>query len=405
MELREALRSAIATLRAHKMRSLLTALGIIIGVSAVIGLLAIVNGIRASVDKQFSSLGAQLISVNRSSWSVNEDMEEVQKRKPLTLRDYETVRDLAAVQTAAPTVYTGRDIVYRGTEAPAVTVCGTSETYPAIEDWKIEDGRFLSDDDVHASREVVVLGADVVKALFPDGVALGNEVRVGGHALTVIGTLERKGNFFGQSQDNLALVPYSAFAKHWGIAPRRDVNISALAANGYSMDEAVDEIRVNLRRARRVPEGKPEDFAVNTSSGMTAQFNQVTSGVFMIMILIGGMSLVVGGIGIMNIMLVSVTERTREIGLRKAVGARRRDVVRQFLIEAVILCLAGGGIGVALGCGAGALVAAATPLAARVTPGSIVLGFGVSTVVGLTFGIWPAVRASRLDPVVALRSE
>jgi putative ABC transport system permease protein len=167
----------------------------------------------------------------------------------------------------------------------------------------------------------------------------------------------------------------------------------------------MDEIRVALRRVRHVPQDAPDDFALNTSQRLIEEFSRITDGFFMVMVLIGGMSLVVGGIGIMNIMLVSVTERTREIGIRKAIGARRRDIIRQFLIEAVILCLLGGAIGIALGVGLGMAVDRLTPLSARVSPGSIVLGFGVSTLVGLVFGSWPAVRASKLDPIESLRYE
>jgi putative ABC transport system permease protein len=258
---------------------------------------------------------------------------------------------------------------------------------------------------VRAARQVVVLGADVAHNLFPGGGGLDQEIRISGNHYLVIGILDKKGSIFGESQDNILNVPYTAFAKHWGISTRRDVNISVLAKKDRSMDEAKDEIRVALRRVRHVPESAPDDFALNTSQQLIEQFNGITNGFFMVMILIGGMSLLVGGIGIMNIMLVSVTERTREIGIRKAIGARSRDIVRQFLIEAVILCLLGGAIGVALGCGLGIAVGKLTPLSAHISPGSIVLGFGVSTIVGVVFGMWPAMRAAKLDPVESLRYE
>jgi putative ABC transport system permease protein len=405
MELQESLKVALATLRAHKMRASLTALGIIIGVAAVIGLLAIVAGIRDSVARQFSSLGAEMISINRFPWGAHDDSEDYSKRKPLTLVEYETVKALPSVEAASPTVYTRQDLRFRGERLGYVLVCGTDDVYPAIENWTVAEGRFLSMDDVRAVRQVIVLGADVAKNLFPGGGGVDQEVRLGGHHYRVVGILEKKGSIFGESQDEIVNVPYSTFAKHWGIGSRRDVNVSALAAPGRTMQEAIDEIRPALRRVRKVAEDAPDDFAINTSDQLIQQFNGITQGFFMVMILVGGMSLLVGGIGIMNIMLVSVTERTREIGVRKAIGARRRDITRQFLIEAIILCLLGGLAGIALGWGLAALVAHSTPLSARVTPLSIILGFGVSTGVGLIFGLWPAVRAAKLDPVESLRYE
>ena len=405
MQFDESLKVAVGTLRAHKMRALLTCLGIIIGVTAVIGLLAIVSGIRDSVARQFSSIGAEMISINRWEWASSNDEDDVEKRKPLTMREYETVRALPSVSIASPTVYTARDIVFRNVRVGGVTVCGTNDVYPAIENWTVAEGRFLTADDVRATRSVVALGADVAQNLFPGGGGVDQEIRIGGQAYRVIGILERKGSIFGESQDNIVNVPYTSFAKHWGLSTRRDVNISALAAPGHSMQDTIDEIRGALRRVRRVPLDAPDDFAINTSDQLIATFNRITAGFFVVMIMIGGMALLVGGIGIMNIMLVSVTERTREIGIRKAIGARRRDIVVQFLIEAVILCLLGGAVGILLGVGIAYAVAQVSPLPARVTPLSVALGVGVSTLVGLGFGLWPAVRAARLDPVEALRYE
>ena len=405
MGVRQALWVAIDTLRAHKMRAMLTALGVIIGVAAVIGLMSLVSGIRDSVSKQFSSLGAEMISINRFEWGVHDGSEDYRKRKPLTLLEYETVKALPGVDAASPTVYTQREIRFRNIHMGAVVVCGTDEVYPAIENWTVAAGRFITEDDVRSARQVVVLGSEVAENLFPGGGGVNQEVRIDSYLYDVVGILEPKGSIFGQSQDKIVNVPYTTFSKHWGISTRRDVNISALAAPDRTMQEAMDEIRVALRRVRKVPENAPDDFALNTSDRLIQQFNQITQGFFMVMILVGGMALLVGGIGIMNIMLVSVTERTREIGIRKAIGARRIDIIRQFLIEAVILCLLGGAIGIALGCGLGVAVDRLTPLAARVSVASIILGFGVSTIVGVVFGLWPAVRAARLDPVDSLRYE
>jgi putative ABC transport system permease protein len=406
LQLSESFQVAGGMLIAHKMRAVLTGLGVIIGVAAVIGLLAIVTGIRDSVARQFRSIGAEMISINRWDWaSSGNEEEDYEKRKPLTMLEYETVRDLPSVSIACPTVYTGRDLGFRSTRVGNVTVCGTNDVYPAIENWTVAGGRFLSTEDVRSARQVVVLGADVARNLFPGGGGLDQEIRIGPHAYRVVGTFEKKGSIFGQSQDNIVVVPYTSFAKHWGISTRRDVNISALAAPGHGMQDTMDEIRVALRRVRHVAADANDDFAINTSDKLIQTFNRITAGFFAVMILIGGMALLVGGIGIMNVMLVSVTERTREIGVRRAIGARRSDIVVQFMIEAVILSLAGGVLGVLLGCGIGLGVARATPLPAHVSLPSVVVGFGVSTLVGLVFGIWPAMRAARQDPVEALRYE
>ncbi len=405
MQFGESLKVAQSTLRAHKMRAMLTALGIIIGVTAVIALLSIVAGIRDSVSRQFSSLGAQMISINRFQWGVHDDEDDNSKRKPLTLVEYETVRNVPSVDAASPTVYTSRDISFRSVHLGAVVICGTDDVYPAIENWKVAEGRFLTEEDVRAHRDVVALGADVVHNLFPGGGGVGNEVRMGGQKYLVIGSLEKKGSVFGDSQDNIVNIPYTTFGDHFGISRQRDVNISALAKPDRSMESTIDDIRAALRRVRKVPSDAPDDFAINTSQKLIEDFNKTTAGFFFAMVVVGGMALLVGGIGIMNMMLVSVTERTREIGVRKAIGAKRRDIVRQFLIEAVILCLVGGLIGVALGCGIALAVGHLSPVPARISPSSIVLGFGVSTLVGIVFGMWPAMRAAGLDPVEALRYE
>jgi putative ABC transport system permease protein len=406
MQLGESLHVAASILRAHKLRAALTGLGVIIGVASVIALTAIVAGIRDSVARQFRSIGAEMISINRWDWAASGDEDEdYEKRKPLTMREYEAVRSLPSVQIACPTVYTARDVAFRSVRVGNVQICGTNDVYPAIENWTVAEGRFLTQDDLRAARHVVTLGADVAQNLFPGGGGIDQEIRIGPHAYRVIGSFEKKGSIFGQSQDNLVVVPYTTFAKHWGISTHRDVNISALAAAGRSMQETIDEIRAALRRVRRVPPEANDDFAINTSDRLIQTFNRITGGFFAVMVMIGGMALLVGGIGIMNVMLVSVTERTREIGIRRAIGAKRRDIVTQFLIEAVILSLFGGALGILLGCALGLGVGKVTPLPTRISPASIVLGFGVSSLVGLVFGIWPATRAARQDPVEALRYE
>jgi putative ABC transport system permease protein len=403
-KLQENLYMAFLAISTHRLRSILTTLGVVIGVGAVVSLISLVHGLNRSVEEQFRSIGTNLISINKYPWVMTGSSWQYRNRKDLTLEDAEAVRELCpSVAAVAPCVYTARSIYYRDKSTGALTVCGTTPEYQDIENYWVRRGRFITYVDVQRSREVVVLGHDVLDRLFPFEDPLDKMVKIGNHRFRVVGILEEKGDIVGHGQDNIVDIPISTFLKLFGAY--RSVNISAQAVSEEVFERAIDEIRHVLRRQRKVPLGGPDDFAINTSDELMERFRALTGVAFAAMVGVGGLSLLVGGIGIMNIMLVSVMERTREIGIRKALGARRHDILLQFLVEAVTLCTVGGGLGVLLGIGVAKFVAAVSPLPAAVPPWSIALGFTFSWIVGLISGIYPATRASRQDPIEILHYE
>ncbi len=308
-----------------------------------------------------------------------------------------------SVATVAPTLYTRQQVRYRSVSRPAIQIVGTTNPFVVIENYPPGAGRFLTDTDVSRSRHVAVLGHDIAQQLFGHEQPLYKKIRIGNRAYDVVGILAKKGAIFGENQDELIAIPATTFEKKFG--KYRSVNISVLPIDKAHVDVAKEEIRLVLRKRRRVAPGEPDDFALNSAQQLMVQFKQFTGIVFAAMVGIGGLSLLVGGIGIMNIMLVSVTERTREIGIRKALGATRREIRDQFLTEAVLLCLAGGVLGVALGLGLAFLTARISPVPAAASLGTVLLGLGFSSAVGLIFGAFPAIRAAKLNPIDALRYE
>jgi putative ABC transport system permease protein len=396
----ERLATAYGALRMHRMRSLLTILGIVIGITTVIALQALVNGLNRTVETQFKSIGADMISVNLYDWGIHFGPHKRKARKPLTMEDTDAVGHCPSVKAVAPTIYERQQLRYRTKTVGPLTICGTTEPYPRIENYAVAHGRFLTDSDVERARWVAVIGSDVQRDLFGLEDPVGKKMRIADRVYDVVGVLSPRGAVFGESQDNLVAIPATTFQNHFG--KQRTVNISALPVSRSKVEVAKEEIRIALRRTRGVRPTEPDDFALNTADQVITQFKQLTGAIFAAMVGIGGLSLLVGGIGIMNIMLVSVTERTREIGIRKALGARRRDIRYQFLAEAVLLCLAGGVLGVSLGLGLAAFIGKISPLDAAVTPGTVILGLVFSSVVGISFGLLPAIRAARLNPVDAL---
>lgn len=403
MEFRETMRTAIWTLRAHRLRSALTMLGIVIGAGALVAVMSLISGLNRSVAAQFQSIGTDIISVSIYPWVQMADNDDFRRRKPITMADARAVGELPSVGLLAPNIHTRRTIAREGREVRATLVSGTTAEYETIDNFTVASGRFITDPDVNRRRPVAVIGADVADELFASTDPIGRAIRIGGKRFTVIGALERKGKILGESLDSLVIIPITALEKTFG--RRRSVVIDCSPAEGVPMERTLEDIRQLLRARRHVPRDKPDDFAINTQRDLLQSYQQLTGVLFLAMVGIVSLALLVGGIGIMNVMLVSVAERTREIGVRMAIGARRRDITLQFLIESVILTVLGGIIGMAGGAGIALLVKGLTPLPASVTASCIMIAVTFSVVTGVLFGLTPARRAGRLNPIEALRYE
>ncbi len=403
----EGVRIALQALSGHRLRSALTTLGIVIGVTTVIAIVAIIQGLNRSFESQVQMLGAHTLYVDKWKWlNLEGDWWIYRNRQPIGQKELGAIlRESRVAVAAAPSTW-GRSTVARGgAELTGVQVNGTSSEYLAANGGSVRAGRFLVEGDVELARPSVVLGADVADQLFPATAAeaiVGQRVTVTGRSFTVVGLMERRGRFLGIALDNNVLVPYTTFRQLFGA--KRSISIAVAAPPGRISD-LEDELTSILRRVRQVPPGKPDDFTLNRQEQFLKVYQGLTRGLYGVAVGVGLITLVVGGIGIMNIMLVSVHERTREIGVRRALGARRRTILFQFLVESALVASLGGAIGTALGLGVAQLIALVSPLAADATPSAVALGIGFSALVGLLFGSWPAWRAAHLDPVEALRYE
>ncbi len=404
MELRESLALALAALRANKLRSFLTLLGNIVGVMSVIAIVAIIQGMNHYVSDKLLEQGSDVFYVDKFGAIFNEqDYLDALKRKDITLEDRDALLERCpSVSIVAPWYERQGQARFRQRHAD-LSVRGFGENYPEINSIDLAAGRQLSRSDMQRRAPVCVIGQSTAEKLFENLDPLGREVRLGDHSYTVVGVGERKGTIMGQSQDDYVIIPYTAFLKQYGPRSYLFLAIKSTSPNTYL--KAQDEVRVILRARRHVPFRAKDDFGLQTAEMFMELYNNFTRAAYFVMVGVASLALVVGGIVIMNIMLVSVTERTREIGVRKAVGARGGDLLQQFLYEAVMLSLAGGVIGVRLGAGIALLISGVTPLPARVEPWSVMVGLVVASSVGLFFGIYPAMRAAKLDPIVALRYE
>jgi putative ABC transport system permease protein len=406
-------------LTANRMRSMLALLGIVIGVATVIGMVSLVNGFQRSFEQSIRSMGSNTIYIRRIRPGVNfggDVPDSLRQRKAFTMEDGRAILEQApAVRAIAPLKYpyNGLRIGFRDKLTKITFVFGTNEDYTLVHGYELGRGRYFTAQEIERRANVAVLGADTREALFGNRDPLGHTIRLAGIPFTVIGEYAPKGKLLGNNFDEVATVPYTVVDKYFPAPadappwfPRRgELFLDAIAVSPELNAEAQRQIMEVLRVRRNLPSNKPNDFVVITDDAFMTLYNTVTGGIVAVMLLISGVSLLVGGIGVMNIMLVAVTERTREIGLRKAVGAPRRAILTQFLAEAVALTALGGAIGVLLGAAIAVLVKAFSPLPTFVSPWSVVVGLLFSASVGVFFGLYPALRASRLDPVDALRYE
>jgi putative ABC transport system permease protein len=415
----ENLRFALLAVRAHKLRASLTVLGIVVGVATVIAMVSIVTGFNNNMVRSFQSFGASQVVIQkyepRFGPGGHRPEGEV-RRRDLTIEDANAIR--AAVPEAravSPQRYlwnnTDYHLHYRDNEVRSPRVWGVMEPFALAQSRFVAQGRYLTELDVEHAAEVVIIGDEVREKLFPREDPIHKRIQLGHDSYTVIGVFEKKGKMFGESQDNFVALPITTFDRRfpWIKAGGTEGDALRIAAVPYRPEQVpalIDKIRQVLRTRRRVRFDQPDDFGIVTPDKMIESFQGITKGVTLAMIFIALVSLLIGGVGVMNIMLVSVTERTKEIGVRKAVGAFRRDIVLQFLTEATTLSLIGGVIGVAVGIAVPAGVNRVFDALPAETPlWSVVVGLVVSLSVGIFFGLYPAVKASRLDPIEALRYE
>ena len=406
MNLREAVWIALSSLRANRLRSVLTLLGIVIGVMTVITVISFISGLNSFVEEEVFNLGADVFVVNRTpAAAINEeDWIAARKRKNLYLEDAEAVRDLCTECTAVGAQLTAGARVKSGREFVVGTqIKGLTPEIPAILGENLASGRAINDYDVRHRRFVSVIGTDIVDNLFPFVDPIGKKLRVNGREFEIVGIGEKLGSIVGQSRDNWVQIPITVHQRMWGA--RRSVRIYGKADGEQNVEAAQDQARMILRTRRHVAYNADDDFSIVTNDTFLELWANISQAFFAVTVAIASISLVVGGIVVMNIMLVSVTERTREIGIRKATGARRSDIMLQFLVESATLALVGGVIGVLLAIVIATSVSAATELPSSIEWWAVLLGLTVSTTVGLFFGIWPAKKAANLDPITALRYE
>ncbi len=407
MNFSEAVEIATSSLWAHKLRSVLTLLGVVIGVMAVIAVVSLINGANQYVTEKVFNLGADVFGLAKQPFIVTnvDDFVEFQKRKRITYDDYETVRDFCKSCKEVGAALGGRVESKSGLNSVKDTnLRAWTPQMPRLYDVDLASGRHISDADLRSAAPVCVIGWDLVENLMPGVDPMGKEIRWNNVPCQVIGIGKKLGSALGNSQDNWIVIPLSTYSKEFG-SQRDSLRVMSRASSAARIQDSVDEVRQIMRGRRHLAYGAKDDFSIETSDSFLELWKNISSTFFAVTVAIASISLVVGGIVIMNIMLVSVTERTREIGLRKSVGARRGDILLQFLIESSTIALIGGAVGVVLGVLLAKLVSWVSPLPSAVQLWSVLGGLIVALSVGLFFGTYPASKAARLDPVVALRSE
>jgi putative ABC transport system permease protein len=400
----EYLRFSYESLSANKIRFLLTTLGILLGVTAIIVIFTAIQSINTYVEGEFSSIGSASLYLDKFPWVITNNYWEFRNRPEITVEDYKNMKDkVPTARWVSPQIEAMRTVTYRGKSLEDVYTIGTNDQYAFTDDAITDIGRFFTEMEVYRANPVCVIGQNVMDELFEKENPIGKRIKINGYPHRVVGVLEKKGSFFGFNIDNQVIIPYTTFQ---GISfHRRGISIAFRADNPRDIDNMREEIRGEMRRLRKIPPAEPDNFSINQQDMLTEFYNKITGTSYLVVFIIAAISLVVGGIGIMNIMLVSVTERTKEIGIRKAIGATRRNILFQFLSESVTISSIGGIIGIILGVLIAQFLLSYIKLDASVSLTTIFIGYFFSAIVGVISGMYPAYRAARLNPIDALRYE
>ncbi|MCI0473878.1 MAG: ABC transporter permease [Ignavibacteria bacterium] len=404
VEIKESFIISVKAIISHKMRSILAALGIVIGITAVTLMQTAIEGINRAFESSISAVGADILYVQKFEWFGNEDFEVYRNRRDITLQHYEFVKKYSQTSSSiSPTVGSPRSVQYGSLSMENVFIIGTTDEYQRTTGMNIDEGRFFTSKESEGSYPVCLIGMDIKNGFFSSINPVGKIIKVGTYSFRIIGVIEKQGSMLGLfSLDNRVIIPISIFYKLFGT--RRSISINIKAEDINNMDETKEEIRSIMRKARKIPAGGKDDFGINEQAAFKETYEQLTSLIKIIGILITSLSLVVGSVGITNIMFVSVKERTKEIGIRKAIGARRRTILTQFLIESSLICLSGGFIGLLISFPI-SLIIDAFVLPTAMPLWVVILGLFISLLFGVLSGFFPAYNAAKLDPVESLRYE
>ena len=400
----EYLRMAGVAIFSHKMRSFLTTLGIFIGVTTIITIWTTVQGLNNYINSTLSDIGSSVVYVEKFPWIITDDYWKYRNRKNITWNEFEAIEKYSTLADyVTPQLVSMKTIGFKENKFENVPVLGTTNNFIETSSVDLGEGRFLTELDIRNKVPVCVLGAELATKLFDTKNPIGKRIKIDGLKYRVVGVFEKQGEFFGQSRDNYAVVPIGTFRNVFG--RHRGLQIAVLTENPDNIEDMKEELRGILRKARKVKPGEEDNFSINEQNQLTGFYESTTSTLYAIIIVIGAVSLLVGGIGITNIMLVSVTERTKEIGLRKAVGAKRKNVLSQFLLESVAISSIGGFIGIFAGIIVGSIILNMMTVEGGVTFSSVAVGFIFSTFVGIVSGFYPAYKAANMNPIDSLRYE